>query len=462
MRDTFRILDLDTALRTILVRRPFEEMEIPAAMRAGIERVFGEALDPAEAVDRILRDVRERGDEALRDYNRRIEGAETPDLEVPAAELEEAWAVMADEVRDALMLSAERIRVFHERQYRQSWLDWEADGGALGQMIRPLDRVGIYAPGGRAPYPSSLLMSAIPARVAGVEHVVISSPPGRDGRVAPVLLAAARVAGVDSVYRVGGAQAVAALAYGTQTVPAVAKILGPGNLFVMLAKRRVFGVVGIDGLPGPTETVVIADEAADPSLVAADLLAQAEHDVLATPICLTPSAALSHAVVGELERQVARLPRRDVIAQAFGGRGGIVLTRDVAEAVEVASVYAPEHLCLLVRDPWSWVGRVRNAGGIFVGETASEALGDYVVGPSHIMPTGGTARWGSPCNVWDFLKITSVYAPSPRTSASLSPAAARLARAEGLEGHAAALERRMMPATPAADPIQAQADRRSR
>jgi len=257
-----------------------------------------------------------------------------------------------------------------------------------------------------------------------------------------VLLAAARIASVEAVYKIGGAQAVAALAYGTESVPAVSKIVGPGNLFVVLAKRRVFGHVGIDGLPGPTETVVVADDGADPVLVAADLLAQAEHDVLASPICLTPSRTLAEKVRAELERQAELLPRRDVIVQALAGKGGIVITRDLAEAVEAANEYAPEHLCLLVRDPWTWVGRVRSAGGIFVGESASEALGDYVVGPSHIMPTGGTARWSSPCNVWDFLKITSVFAPAETTAARLGPDAATLARAEGLTAHAAAVEAR--------------------
>lgn len=445
MVESIRILDLEQARKTILARKPWEQVEITPAMRASIQRIFGEPLTADQAVDRILAEVRARGDDALRDFNRRIEGAETQDLRISEEETEDAWNATPPDVRAALALAAERIESFHRRQERRSWIDWDDDGGGLGQIVRPMDRVGIYAPGGRAPYPSSLLMSAIPARVAGVPEVVVATPPGKDGRVAPVLLAAARVAGVSEVYRIGGAQAIAALAYGTRSVPAVSKIAGPGNLFVMLAKRRVFGQVGIDGLPGPTETVVVADDAADPAIVAADLLAQAEHDALASPICLTTSRQMANRIRDELARQAATLERREVIAEAFDGQGGIVIAPDLEAAVAAANDYAPEHLCLLVRDPWSWVGKVRNAGGVFVGETSSEALGDYIVGPAHIMPTGGTARWSSPCNVWDFVKITSLYAPAPATAARLGPAAATLARAEGLTAHAAAVEARLRP-----------------
>jgi histidinol dehydrogenase len=279
--------------------------------------------------------------------------------------------------------------------------------------------------------------------VAGVPEIVVTSPPAKDGRVADLVLAAARVAGIDAVYKVGGAQAIGALAFGTQSVPRVDKIAGPGNLFVMLAKRRVYGQVDIDGLPGPTETLVIADESADPALVAADVLAQAEHDVLASPICITPSLALAERVQVEIGQQIEELERAEIVAQSLQGQGGIVVVDGLPQALDLANEYAPEHLCLLVRDAWSWLGRVRNAGGVFVGEAASEALGDYVVGPSHIMPTGGTARFGSPCNVWDFLKLTSVFAPARSTVQALSDAAARMAEAEGLTAHAAAIRRRV-------------------
>jgi histidinol dehydrogenase len=442
MSDLIQILDVETAQRTVLRRRPWDEVEITPALQAGIERVFGKALTPDQAVAQVLDDVRRQGDAAVRDYERRITGAEIDSLLVTEGEMDAAWAETSVELRRALQLAADRIRAFHERQYRQSWIDWDVAGGALGQIVRPLERVGIYAPGGSAPYPSSLLMAAVPARVAGVEQVIVASPPRGDGRVAPVLLAAARVAGVDGVYRAGGAQAIGAMAYGTETIPRVDKIVGPGSLFVILAKRRVYGQVAIDGLPGPTETLVIADDAADPATVAADLLAQAEHDVLASPICITPSSALAEQVQLEMARQIESLDRAEIIVQALRGQGGIVLTADLAQAMELANAYAPEHLCLLVRDPWAWVGQVRNAGGVFVGESASEALGDYVVGPTHIMPTGGTARFASPCNVWDYVKITSVFAPAQETVQQISPHAAALARAEGLTAHAAAIEMR--------------------
>jgi histidinol dehydrogenase len=435
--------DLDVARKRVLARRSWDEVEITPALQAGIARIFGEPLSPDQAVERILTDVRRDGDAALLDYNRRIDGAEIDRLRVSEGEMAEAWERTDPELCRALETAADRIRVFHEKQYQQSWIDWDDEGGALGQVIRPIARVGLYAPGGRAPYPSSLLMAAVPAQVAGVPEIVVTSPPGPDGRIADLILVAARVAGVDAVYKVGGAQAIGALAYGTESVPRVDKIAGPGSLFVMLAKRRVYGQVDIDGLPGPTETLVIADESADPALVAADVLAQAEHDVLASPICITPSFDLAERVQIEVARQMEELERAEIIVQALQGQGGIVVTENLSQALELANEYAPEHLCLLVQDPWSWVGSVRNAGGIFVGESASEALGDYVVGPSHIMPTGGTARFGSPCNVWDFLKLTSVFAPAQATVEALSRAAARLADAEGLTAHAAAIRRRM-------------------
>jgi histidinol dehydrogenase len=443
MSDLVQIID-DAALAqsTILRRRAWDEVEITPAVQAGIERMFGEPLSPDQVVARILGDVRRDGDAALFAYNERIDGARVGQLRVTETEIVTAWEKADPGLRDALQVAVDRIRVFHEKQYRQSWIDWDGEGGALGQIIRPLRRVGIYAPGGRAPYPSSLLMAAVPARVAGVSEIVVTSPPGVDGRISDLILAAARVAGVDAVFKVGGAQAIGALAYGTESIPRVDKIAGPGNLFVMLAKRRVYGQVAIDGLPGPTETLIVADDSAGPALVAADLLAQAEHDVLASPICVTPSRALAERVQIEVARQIETLERAEIIAEAFQGQGGIVLVADLEQAFELANQYAPEHLCLLVRDAWSWLGRVRNAGGVFVGDTASEALGDYIVGPTHIMPTGGTARFSSPCNVWDFCKITSVFAPAGATVARLSGAAATLAEAEGLTAHAAAIRRR--------------------
>jgi histidinol dehydrogenase len=436
------ITDVDLAKQTILLRRPWDQIEITPKLQASVERMFGEPLTPDQVVARILDDVRHRGDAALREYSRRIEGIEVDSLRVTEAEIEAAWEETGIELRTALQQAADRIRAFHERQYRQSWIQWDDEGGALGQIIRPLERVGLYAPGGKTPYPSSLLMAAIPAKVAGVDEIVVASPPDKNGQVARVNLVASRVAGVDAVFKIGGAQAIGALAYGTETIPRVDKIGGPGSLWVVLAKRRVYGEVAIDGLPGPTETMLIADDSADPALVAADLLAQAEHDVLASPICLTPSSELAERVQVEVAKQIGSLERAEIIAQSLQGQGGIVLTKDLAQAIELANEYAPEHLCLLLRDPWEWVGQVRNAGGVFVGEMSSEALGDYVVGPSHIMPTGGTARFSSPCNVWDYVKLISVFAPATSTAHRIAPTAITIAEAEGLTAHAAAIKKR--------------------
>jgi histidinol dehydrogenase len=328
-------------------------------------------------------------------------------------------------------------------------------GGTLGQIVRPLARVGIYVPAGSAPLPSSLLHAAIPARVAGVREIIVCTPPSRritdpagaeDGSgVAPLTLAAARVASVDVVYAIGGAQAIAAMAYGTESVPRVDKIVGPGGLFVTLAKRQVFGAVGIDGLPGPTETLVIADDTADPAIAAADLLAQAEHDLLASAILLTPSRRLAERVQVEVGRQLEALSRADIAAASLSGRGGIVVTVDLAQAVDLANAYAPEHLCLLTAEPWALVGRIENAGGIFVGEHSFEVLGDYVAGPSHVMPTEGTARFASPLSVADFVKRISLIALGPDEGRRLSGPAALLADGEGLTAHAAAARARLQP-----------------
>jgi histidinol dehydrogenase len=415
---------------------------ITPAMAARLREIFGRELSPQEAVEQIVADMRRHGDAALRDYTRRIDGVTLDSLAADARAIEAAYQATPVELRDALEMAAERVRAFHQREPRGSWLEWDDEGGALGQMVRPLRRVGVYVPGGRAAYPSSLLMTVIPAQVAGVEEVIVTTPPGPEGTGSPAILAAARVVGLEHVFLLGGAQAVAALAYGTESVPRVDKIVGAGGLFVTLAKKLVYGDVGIDGLYGPTETLLIADETADPALAAADLLAQAEHDPLATALLITPSRRLAEAVQAQVERQLSGLERSGIIAEALQGQGAIIVVADLDEALDLANEYAPEHLCLLVADPWSLVGRVRNAGGIFVGETASEALGDYVVGPSHVMPTGGTARFGSSLHVRDFLKVTSVFAPGEELARQLAPAAQAIARAEGLTAHVAAIAAR--------------------
>jgi histidinol dehydrogenase len=428
--------------RTLLQRHALEDEEAPAELRESIARAFGEALTPDEVVARILADVRAKGDAAVRRYARLLDHSELAELRVPPARLEQAWQNITPALREALEVATQRLEAFHRRQPRNTWLEWDTEGGALGQLVRPLQRVGIYAPNGRAPYPSSLLMAAIPARVAGVPEVVVATPP-RNGELNDAILAAAFVAGVREVYAIGGAQAIAALAYGTASVRRVDKILGPGSIFVVLAKQRVFGRVAIDQLPGPTETLLIADETANPAYLAADMLAQAEHDPMASALLLTTSAALAAQVRDEIARQAEGLERREIIRQSFAAKGGIVVVESLAVAMALANEYAPEHLCLLTAHPWELLGQMQNAGGVFVGELSSEALGDYVTGPSHIMPTAQTARFSSPINVWDFVKITSVFGLGPGTTRQISPAAIALAECEGLTAHAAAVRARL-------------------
>ena len=443
--------DIFQAQDTILRRAAWDEQAMPTALLDGIERIFGRRLTPEQAVATVLADVRARGAAAVLEWSQRIDGPADRGsstlyrdlLPVPQDEIDAAVASLDPILLDALALAAQRLEAFHRRQPIGSWMD-VTPGGVLGQIVRPLARVGIYVPAGSAPLPSSLLHCAIPARVAGVREIVVCTPPDRStGRPAPLTLAAARVAGVDQVFAIGGAQAMAAMAYGAGSVPRVDKIVGPGGLFVTLAKRQLFGVVGIDGLPGPTETMVIADDTADPAIAAADLLAQAEHDLLASAILLTPSRRLAERVQVEVARQLETLSRGEIAAASLAGRGGIVVTADLAQAVELANAYAPEHLCLLTAEPWALVGQIENAGGIFVGEHSFEVLGDYVAGPSHVMPTEGTARFASPLSVADFVKRISLIALGADEGQRLSAPAALLADGEGLTAHAAAARARL-------------------
>jgi len=439
------IYDVPQAQATILKRTPTSAMPIPQTLLDSIQRLMGEALSPAEVVARILADVQARGDEALNDWTARLDGAAPASLRVPAAQLSGALDEIPAELRTALQSAAQRVEAFHRRQPLTSWLTQEM-GGTLGQLIRPIRRVGFYIPAGTAPLFSSVLMSVIPARVAGVSEIVLVSPPQRGtGQIAAATRAAAYLSGVDEVYTLGGAQAIAALAYGTQTIRPVDKIVGPGNLFVTLAKQQVYGVVGIDGLAGPTETVVIADDSARPEWAAADLLAQAEHDLLASAILLTPSRRLAEAVQIEVERQLALNDRSEILATSLRNRGGIVLTADIPQAIELSNAFGPEHLNLVVADPWRWLETINCAGGVFVGEQSYEVLGDYIAGPSHVMPTGGTARFASPLNVWDFVRIISLVALEPETARRIGQQAAIIARAEGLTAHARAAEWRQQP-----------------
>ena len=439
-----KIYSVDEAQQTILKRENaffFADAEMTAAQKEASAAIYGQPLAPDEAVRHILKDVHQRGDAAVQAWTAKLDNATIENTVVTADELSAALDRIDPELRDALQTAAGRIRDFHQRQPLPNWTTSEM-GGTVGQRVTPIQRVGVYVPGGTAPLPSTVLMCAIPARVAGVEQLVAVTPPSKDGTVPDVILAAAAIAGVDQLLKMGGAQAIGALAFGTQSIKAVDKIVGPGNLWVTLAKRQVYGIVGIDGLYGPTETAVVADETADPAWVAADLLAQAEHDVLASAILFTPSAELAEKVQIEVGKQTEELSRADIIVESLANQGGIVITADMAEACALASDYAAEHTCIATANPQEYIGKIPNAGGLFVGEHSFEVLGDYVAGPSHTMPTNATARFASPLNVADFVKISSIINIDPATAKALAPVAAIIAMAEGLDGHAAAAQKR--------------------
>ena len=391
-----------------------------------------------ETVDEILADVRARGDAAVIHYTARFDrfAAAAPiALAITSDELAVAERGQASDTRAALAYAAERIERYHAAALSKSWRMTDEHGSILGQEVRPLDRVGIYIPGGRAAYPSTVLMTAIPARVAGVREIVLVTPPRPDGSVDATVLAAARIAGVTEGWRIGGAHAVAALAYGTATIRRVDKIVGPGNIYVALAKQRVFGEVGIDMVAGPSEVVVVADAAADPAWIAADLLAQAEHDPMARAVLITNDDGLTRRVARGLERQLAVLPRREIAASALRDHGALILVGTLDDAVELANRLAPEHLELLVRVPAALLARVRHAGAVFMGGHTPAVVGDYVAGPNHVLPTGGTARFSSPLSTEDFLKRTSVIEYSPAGLAAALPHLRTLTRLEGLAGH---------------------------
>jgi histidinol dehydrogenase len=422
-----------------------------AAPGFGVElkALLAYADDVDEGVERnaqsILADVRARGDAAVLEYTARFDGiaaACMDDLRVPVERTHAALAALPAAQRQALETAAARIRTYHERQAATSWRFTEADGTELGQLVTPLDRAGLYVPGGKAAYPSSLLMNAIPAKVAGVGELVMVSPaPG--GQTNPLVLAAAAIAGVDTIFTIGGAQAIGALAYGTASIPQVDKIVGPGNAYVAAAKRRVFGTVGIDMIAGPSEILVIADGTADPDWVAMDLFSQAEHDEIAQAILLSPDAAYLDRVAAAIDRLVDGLPRQAIIRQSMGGRGALIRTRDLAEACGVANMIAPEHLELSVADPEALLPRIRHAGAIFMGIYSSESLGDYCAGPNHVLPTSRTARFSSPLGVYDFQKRSSIIKVSRSGAATLGRVASVLAHGEGLQAHAKSAEYRI-------------------
>ncbi len=417
--------------------------EAALAQLLALEQAQDERIE--KVVADILADVRLRGDAAVLEYTRRFDGvdaASAADLELPRAELDAALQSLPAEQRRALEQAADRVWRYHEKQLLRSWDYTEADGTRLGQQVTPLDRVGLYVPGGKAAYPSSVLMNALPAKVAGVGELIMVVPTPR-GEKNPLVLAAAAITGVDRVFTIGGAQAVAALAYGTQTLPQVDKIVGPGNAYVAAAKRRVFGVVGIDMVAGPSEVLIIADGSSEPDWVAMDLFAQAEHDEMAQSILLCPDRGYIERVAASIARLLPMMPRRDIIAASLARRGALIETRDLDEACALANRIAPEHLELAVADAAALVGRIRNAGAIFIGPCASESLGDYCAGPNHVLPTSRSARFSSPLGTYDFQKRSSLIEVSAEGARHLGAVAAILAEGEGLAAHARAAQMRM-------------------
>ena len=430
----------DAARSSVLKRDPFGAPELSEALQQSIEELWGEPLSAADHVARILAEVATKGDEAVTRLSQRFDGSSYEAIEVSREEITAAFALVPPEQIDAIEFATNRVRHYHREQMQHAPQTFEARGA--GMIVKPLQRVGVYMTGSDAALPSSVIHTAVPGVVAGVDEVFGVTAAQADGTVNPLKLVAARFAGIHRIFRASGAQAIAALAYGTETIPAVDKIYGPGNLFVTLAKQQLFGRVGIDAIYGPTETLVIADETASIDLIAADLLAQAEHDRLATPVLITTSRAVAEATAEAIEVQLETLERGE-IARAAIERGGAVVAADLDEAVALANEFAPEHLCLLVEEPAALVPQIRNAGGIFVGESSPEVLGDYTAGPSHVMPTGGSARFASPLTVLDFLKITSVISFDAHELERQGPYAALLARAEGLTAHASSIERRI-------------------
>lgn len=429
------------AATTLLQRAdPLQSLRGHPGLLSSIETTFGEPLSPSEVVSRIVAGVQAQGDDAVREYTRIITGVDLPDLEVARSEIDAARACVEPALVEALELAASRIRAYHEASAVHTGT--QAIDSELGRRVVPLQRVGLYVPGGRYAYPSSVLMSAIPARSAGVDEVFVATPADASGCVSSVTLCACQIAGVDRVFRIGGAQAIAALAYGTDTVPRVDKICGPGNVFVTLAKKQVFGTVAIDSLAGPSEVLIIADETASPEYCAADILAQAEHDPEAGVVLVTTSAELADRVEEELQRQLDTFDQPGRLEETVT-RGVIAVVDSLDEALQLSNEYAPEHLEVMVANPRDCLKRIRNAGCICLGGESPVVMGDYIDGPSHVLPTGGSARFSSVLGVEDFVKYSSVAQLDGATMARLGPAAVVIARAEGLEAHARAVEKRL-------------------
>jgi histidinol dehydrogenase len=409
-------------------------------IKRSIESGTTEQLD---VVKKIISDIRSSGDKALGDYTEKFDRARLDSFEVTENEINEAYGKVDSEFISIVREAADNIRTFHEKQLRPSWMTTEENGSILGQKITPLDSVGVYVPGGTAAYPSSVLMNVIPAKVAGVKRIVMVSPPDSEGKLPAAVLVAAKEAGVEEIYKVGGAQAIGALAYGTKSIAPVDKITGPGNIFVALAKREVFGDVDIDMIAGPSEIAIIADDSARADEIAADLLSQAEHDPRACSVLVTPSMKLAEEVAVEVEKQLALLPRKEIASRSIADFGVIYVTSSIEEAVETVNQLAPEHLEILTENGIELLGKIRHAGAIFIGRYSSEPVGDYFAGPNHVLPTNGTARFSSPLNVDDFQKKSSVIIYSEKALKDNGEKIAKFARMEGLEAHARAVELRL-------------------
>ncbi|NHC39238.1 histidinol dehydrogenase [Bacillus sp. MM2020_1] len=410
------------------------------SIKRSIETGTSEQLD---VVKKIIAEIRTRGDEALREFTEKFDRVSLSSFSVTEEEIETAYQQVDERFISIVQEAAENIQNFHEKQLRPSWMTTEENGTVLGQKITPLDSVGVYVPGGTAAYPSSVLMNVIPAKVAGVKRIVMVSPPDDQGLLPAAVLVAAKEAGVEEIYKVGGAQAIAALAYGTETIQSVDKITGPGNIFVALAKREVFGDVDIDMIAGPSEIAILADDTAKADELAADLLSQAEHDPRACSVLVTPSITLAEAVAEEVEKQLSTLPRKDIAARSISDYGAIYVTADIDEAVETVNQLAPEHLEIITENAIELLGKIRHAGAIFIGRYSSEPVGDYFAGPNHVLPTNGTARFSSPLNVDDFQKKSSVIIYSEKALTENGAKIAEFARMEGLEAHARAVEIRL-------------------
>ncbi len=396
-----------------------------------------------KTVLKIIQRVKTEGDQALYDLTERLDKVRLSSLRISDRQLDDPMLFEDKLLVESLLLAAENIRSFHQKQKRESWLSTEENGSILGQLIQPIERIGVYVPGGTAAYPSSVLMNVIPAQVAGVNEIVMVTPPNENGAANPYVLLAAKLLGINEIYTIGGAQGIAAMAYGTETIKKVDKIVGPGNIYVAIAKREVFGQVGIDMVAGPSEIVIVADEKAQPKYICADLLSQAEHDKLSSSILITDSPYLVERVQKELEQQLLALPRKEIAETAIKNHGGIILVDTLEEAICTANTLAPEHLELLVAEPFSWLSKIKNAGAIFMGEYSSEPVGDYFAGPNHVLPTSGTARFSSPLNVDDFMKKSSIIFYSKAALLENGERIITIAEREGLDAHARAIKARL-------------------